>query len=205
MKLYFAPGACSLAPHIVAREAGIPLDLVKVDLTTHRLADGSDYYDINPRGYVPALELDDHALLTETAAVVPYLADLRPASGLAPPAGTMQRVRFHQWLTFIATELHKGFVPLWHPETARSTVVAATRKLRLRFDDLESHLDRQDYLLGKDFSAADAYAFAILSWTAVLRIDMAGYPAITAYLQRIAARPAVQAALQAEGLLRAAA
>ncbi len=205
MKLFYAPGACSLAPHIVAREAGIPVELVSVNLVTHRLRDGTDYFTINSRGYVPALELDDHTLLTETAAVLPYLADLRPASGLAPAAGTMQRVRFHQWLTFIATELHKGFTPLWHRETARSTVDAARAGLALRFAELEKVLGAQDYLLGSEFSAADAYAFAIMNWAAMLNVSLVDFPALAAYLRRIATRPAVQAAMRAEGLLKAAA
>ena len=141
MKLYYSPGACSLAPHIVARELGLAIELVEVDLGTHRLKDGRDYHAINPRGYVPALQLDDGTVLTEVAAIVQYLADLSPAAALLPPAGSLDRVRVQSWLVFIATELHKVFSPwLWHKETAESTVVAAKERLALRFAELDALL-----------------------------------------------------------------
>ncbi|HKE48513.1 MAG TPA: glutathione transferase GstA [Rhodanobacteraceae bacterium] len=199
MKLYYSPGACSLAPHIVAREAGIPIELVPVDLATHRIKGGGDYFSVNPRGYVPALELDDGTVLTEVAALVQYLADLKPASGLAPKAGTMERVELQMWLTFISSELHKQFSPwLWHADTAESTVRTIKDKIATRFAELDRKLATQPYLLGDRFSVADAYAFAIVNWVNFLKMDLDGYPALAAYLARIAARPKVQEALAAE-------
>ena len=166
MKLYYAPHACSLAPHIVAREAGIPIELVEVDLATHTLKkDGADYLAINPRGYVPALELDDGTVLTEVAALVQYLADLKPEYGLAPRAGTLDRVNLQAWLTFIGTELHKQFSPwLWHADTAESTVQAVKTKIATRLAELDRVFAAQPYLMGERFTVADAYAFAIVSW-----------------------------------------
>ena len=206
MKLYFSPGACSLAPHIVAREAGIPIELVEVDLATHKLRDGRDYYAINPRGYVPALELDDGAVLTEVAALVQYLADLKPDADLAPRAGTFERVQLQSWLTFISSELHKQFSPwLWHADTAESTVLAIRQKIATRFAELDRTLAAQPYLMGKRFSVADAYAFAIVSWAHFMKMDLGAYPALGDYLARIAARPKVKEALAAERAKREAA
>ena len=199
MKLYYAPHACSLAPHIVAREAGIPIELVEVDLATHTLKDGTDYYAINPRGYVPALALDDGTVLTEVAALVQYLADLAPHAGLAPKAGTIERVELQAWLTFIGTELHKQFSPwLWHADTAATTVEAVKAKIATRFAELDRGLATRQYLMGDRFSVADAYAFAIVGWATLMRWDLAAYPSLVAYLARIAERPAVNAAIAAE-------
>jgi glutathione S-transferase len=206
MKLYYSPAACSLAAHIAAREAGVPVDLVKVDIGNHRLDDGTDFYTVNPRGYVPALQLDDGTLLTEVAAIVQYLGDLAPASGVAPPAGTLQRVHLQEWLTYIGTELHKAFSPwLWHKETAESTRQAVKQHLAVRFAELDRLLSQQAYLLGEHFSVADAYAFAIVNWSHFLMLSLKPYPALTAYMARVAARPQVMAAMQAEGLLKHAA
>jgi len=206
MKLYYSPGACSLAPHIVAHEAGIPIELVKVDLVSHKLADGTDYYTINPRGYVPLLELDDGTRITEVAAIVQYLADSKGATNLAPAAGTFERVRLNQWLAFISSELHKVFSPwLWHKETAESTKQSVKDKLATRFKELDALLAKQDYLLGKQFTIADAYAYTIVNWSNFLGISLKAYPALSAYLLRVAARPKVQEALGAEGLLKKAA
>ena len=206
MKLYYSPGACSLAPHIVAREAGLALDLVKVDLMRHRLETGADLTTVNAKNYVPAIELDDGQVLTEAAALVQWLAERAPDSGLLPPAGTLERFRVQEWLNFIATELHKAFSPwLWHQETADSTRQAVLAKLASRFALIEGHLRRNDYLASGCFTVADAYAFTILNWSNFLKVDVGPYPRIRAYLDRIAARPAVQAALNAEGLLRKAA
>jgi glutathione S-transferase len=206
MKLYYSPGACSLAPHIVAREAGIKIELVKVDLATHKVEDGTDYYTINPRGYVPLLELDDGTRLTEVAAIVAYLADLKPQANLAPAHGTFERVRLQQWLAFISSELHKVFSPwLWHKETAESTKQTVKERLGVRFRELDTLFAQQDFLLGKQFTVADAYAYAILNWTSFLGISLKQYPALGAYLVRIAARPRVAEALGAEGLLKKAA
>jgi glutathione S-transferase len=206
MTLYYAPAACSLAAHIVTREAGLPIDLVKVDLDRHTLDDGTDYYTVNPRGYVPALRLDGGPLLTEVAAIVQYLGDLAPGAGLVPPAGTLERVHLQEWLTFISSELHKAFSPwLWHKDTAESTKRSVRERLALRFAEMDRLLAQQPYLLGDRFSVADAYAFAIVNWSRFLMISLAPYPALAAYLDRIAARPQVAAALQAEGLLKQAA
>lgn len=206
MKLYYAPAACSLAAHIVAREAGVPVDLVKVDIGNHTLEDGTDFYTINARGYVPALRLDDGTLLTEVAAIVQYLGDLAPAAGVVPPAGTMERVHLQEWLTFISSELHKAFSPwLWHKETAESTKQAVKERLAVRFAEMDRLLARQPFLLGQRFSAADAYAFAIVNWSHFLMVSLKPFPALSAYMARVAARPQVMAAMQAEGLLKQAA
>lgn len=206
LTLYYSPAACSLAPHIVAREAGVAIELVEVDLATHTLKDGSDYYAINPRGYVPALRLADGTVLTEVAALVQYLADLAPAATLAPAAGTLERVKLQAWLTFISSELHKAFSPwLWHKETAESTVHAVREKIATRFAELDRVLAAQPYLMGERFSVADAYAFAIVNWSNFLDVDLARYPALAAYMKRIAERPKVKEALVAERLIKAAA
>ena len=199
MKLYFAPNACSLAVHIAAREAGLPIGLMPVDLMTHKLADGSDYSAINPRGYVPALALDDGTVLTEVAALVRYVADLRPESNLAPKAGTLDRVKLQAWLTFIGTELHKQFSPwLWHADTAESTVTAIRAKIATRFAELDRVLAKQPFLMGERFTIADAYAFAIARWAPLMKMSLAAYPSLAAWLDRIAARPHVAAAIAAE-------
>ncbi len=206
MKLYYAPAACSLAAHIVAREAALPLELVKVDLARHTLDDGSDFHAINPRGYVPVLELDDGTRLTEVAAIVQFLADLAPAARLAPPAGSLGRVQLQSWLTFVSSELHKAFSPwLWHRETAESTRRSVNERLARHFAELDRLFGRQAWLTGDRFSVADAYAFAIVNWANFGLFDLKPYPALSAYLARVAARPAVQAALAAEGLLKKAA
>lgn len=204
MKLFFSPGACSMAAHITAREAGVAVTPVKVDLSVHKLEGGEDFYAINPKGYVPALEYSDGGILTEVAAIVQYLADQAPQSGLAPAAGTPERYRFQEWLTFISSELHKGIGPLWRPMPAEQKQ-AILEKIGARFGYLETVLGHRDYLMGAKFSAPDAYAFTILNWTKLLDIDLAPYPKIRAYMDRIAARPAVQQTLEAEGLLKLAA
>lgn len=204
MKLYYSPGACSLAPHIVAREAGIPLDLAKVDLASHKLDDGSNYYDVNPRGYVPALRLKDaEPVLTEANILVQYLADQKPEAGLMPKEGTPERYRAQQWLAFIATELHKSLGWFWSKETPEATKTILKGKLDKRFAELDSHLKSNDYLLGKAFSAADAYAFTIINWVNFLGMDLKKFPNLQAFMDRVAARPKVQEALKAEGLIAA--
>jgi glutathione S-transferase len=204
MKLYYSPGACSLAPHIVASEAGIPLELEKVDLGSHKLADGSSYYDVNPRGYVPAVRINaGEPVLTEANVVVQYIADQKPEAGLMPKAGTPERYRAQQWLAFIATELHKNFSWLWYKDTPAETKTAVKEKLDKRFAELDAHLKGNAYLLGKDFSAADAYAFTIVNWVNFLGMNLNSFPNLKAYMDRVAARPKVQAALKAEGLVPA--
>jgi len=205
MKLYFAPGACSLSPHIVLREAGVKADLVKVDTKAHTLADGSDFYAVNAKGYVPVLELDDGQRLTEGPAIVQYLADQRPASGLLPAAGTFERYRAQEWLNFISTELHKQFGPFFSPTTPDAFKATLKDKICGRFDWLAKQLEGKDYLMGKQFSVADAYLYTILRWTQHVGIDLAKWPLLAAYAAHVAARPKVQEALVAEGLAKPAA
>lgn len=205
MKLYYAPNTCSLSPHIVAAEAGIPLELEKVALASHRTATGADYRTVNPLGYVPALQLDDGELLTEGVAMVQYLADLRPESGLAPPAGTIARVRLQQWLTFVATELHKSFSPwLFHPEVGKPAQAYARERIAARFAFVERRLEESPYLVGSTFTAADAYCFAIVGWSRSTGVSLEPYPRLRSYLERIAERPQVREALRAHGMAKAA-
>jgi len=201
MKLYYSAGACSLAPHIALSESGLPYDVAMVDLKKHVLADGTDYYKINPKGYVPLLELDDGARLSEVAVILQYIADRKPGA-LAPAYGTMERYRLMEWLNFIATELHKQFSPLWYATTPDATRDALKAKLATRFELLSTTLAAQAYLTGSSFTVADAYLFTILNWAPMLKIDLAPWPALQQYQARVAARPAVHAVLVAEGLVR---
>ena len=201
MKLYFSPGACSLSPHIVAREAGIPIDLEQVELATHKTKAGADFYAVNPKGYVPTLSLDDGSVLTEGVAIVQYLADKAPASGLAPANGTKERYQLQEWLTFVSSELHKGFSPLFGAKTPAEYKVQVKERLASRFDLLEKHLAKNAYLMGEKFSVADAYAFTVLGWAKYVDVDLSKYNNVNAYLGRVAARPKVQEALKAEGLI----
>ena len=201
MRLYYSPGACSLAPHIVAREAGVPVDLVKVDLAEKTTQAGEDYRVINPKGSIPALLFDDGAVLTEGAVISQFIADQAPEAKLLPPAGTLQRYRALEWLNFVATELHKSFGPLWRKETPAEMRTLVKDMLGKKFGLIDRHLASQPYLLGDDFCVADAYAFTILSWAPVVGIDLAEWPELKSYIERIAARPHVRAALKAEGLL----
>ncbi|HSV54208.1 MAG TPA: glutathione transferase GstA [Burkholderiaceae bacterium] len=203
MKLYYAPGACSLSTHIALREAGLSPELVKVDIIRHQLDSGADYKAINPRGYVPLLELDDGSRHTEAAALLQYIGDLDPSGQLMPASGTAARFEAVQWLTFVSSELHKVFSPwLWHKETADTTARACREKLATRFAELDQHLATRDYLLGATFSVADAYCFTIVNWSNFLGISLKPYAALSAYLDRVAQRPAVHAALLAEGLAK---
>jgi glutathione S-transferase len=196
MKLYFSPGACSLHPDITLREAGLPFDLVRVDLRAHKLHDGTDFYGITPKGLVPALELADGQILTEGAVIDQYVADLVPETGLAPPAGTMARLRLQEWLNFIASEIHKAFGPLFGNDEAAKEVARA--RLAKRFDFVAGTLATQPYLMGEVFTVADAYLYNMLRWTLRTGIDLAKWPALQAFFARVDARPAVQAALAAE-------
>ncbi|QEN86148.1 glutathione transferase GstA [Labrys sp. KNU-23] len=204
MKLYYATGTCSLAPHIVAKEAGIGLELERVDLrkTPHVTERGVDYTSVNPNHYVPALELDDGSVLTEGAAISQYLADLKPQSGLAPVAGTVERTRLQSWLNFIASELHKMYSPwLFHPEYGTQAQDVARTKIAERLATVERHLaGHGPFLLGETFTAADAYLFTIVGWSPYTKVDLAPFPVIRAFMARVGARPAVQAAMQAEGM-----
>lgn len=203
MQLYYAPGACSLAPHILANEAGLDLDLAKVDLAAKRTEAGDDYRSINPKGAVPALLTDDGELLTEAAVVLQYLADQAPSAGLLPAAGSFERYRALEWLNFVATELHKGFGPLWKDTTPAEYREIAKEVLAQRFSYLDPILADRTYLLGDRFSAPDAYAFAVLSWARLFGIDLARWPNVAAYVARIAERPRVRQALVEEGLVKA--
>lgn len=199
MKLYFAPGACSLCPHIVMLEAGLAAETVQVNLKAHQLPDGSDYYAINPRGYVPLLELDDGQRITENAAIVQYLAERAPDRGLLPPAGTLARTRVQEWLAFVGSELHKGFSPLFNPALPEEAKPIFKKKLLDRFGWVNQQLAGKSYLMGETFTVADAYLFVITGWASRVGVDIAGLENLAAHQARMRQRPAVQAALQAEG------
>lgn len=201
MKLYYAPGACSLSPHIVLEELGLEHQLVKVDLKAKRTEDGQDFLEINPKGYVPALQMDGGQILTEGPAIVHYLASLKPEKGIIPGPDSVERFRLLEWLTFIGTELHKNFGPLFSnaPEDAQK---AARERLKARLDYTEGQLKGRDFLLGSQFTAADAYLFVILTWCKKMEIAIG--PNLTRLRDRVADRPAVQEAMRAEGLLAAA-
>jgi len=204
MKLYYAPGACSLSPHIALREAGLPVELVKVDLRAKKTESGDDYLAINPKGSVPAVRLDDGEVLTEAAVIVQRIADQAPGKKLAPANGTKERVRLQEWLNYIASEVHKGIGQLFNPAMPEDYKTAVKNGLAARqLPYLEKALTGRDYLLG-DFSAADGYLFTILNWTNIHKIDLSAFPNIQAFMKRVAARPAVQEAMKAEGLLKAA-
>ncbi len=202
MKLYYSPGACSLSPHIVLREAGIPFTLEKTDISTKKTASGHDYLTINSKGAVPALELDDGRVLTEGAAIVQYLADQKPDSGLAPRAGTFERYQLMSILNYIASEVHKGFSPLFNPKISADWKASALAALAKKFDWLSGFLSGKHYLMGDTFTVPDAYLFTVLNWTAGLGIELAKWPVLAAYQARVAQRPKVQEALKAEGLLK---
>jgi len=202
MKLYYSPGACSLSPHIVLLEAGLKATSVKVDTKTHKTEDGGDYYVVNPKGYVPLLELDDGDRLTEGPAIVQYLADRSPASKLAPAAGTMERYHLQEWLNFITAELHKQFSPLFQSTTPAEYKETLKEKIGQRFDWVDQQLKGKDYLMGSTFTVADAYLFTMLTWTKHVGIDLARWPVLTAYQARVAARPNVREAMIAEGLIK---
>ncbi|RIX99155.1 glutathione transferase GstA [Aureimonas flava] len=200
MKLYYKPGACSLAPHIVACEADLPVELVAVDLARKTLGDGSDYAAVNPNGYVPALDIGDGPVLTEASVVVQYLADRKPGSGLMPAAGTTERYRAQQWLAFVSTELHKQFSPLFKPNTPDATKEIQREILARRFAFVDDALADRTFLTGEGFTAADAYLFTVLRWADAMRLDMTAFPNIARFMAAVQARPAVRRALEAEGL-----
>jgi glutathione S-transferase len=202
MKLFYSPGACSLSPHIVLREAGLPFTLEKTNLKTKKTADGSDYLAINSKGAVPALQLDDGRVLTEGPAIVQYLADQKPDSGLAPRAGTFERYRLMEMLNFITSEVHKSFGPLFKQDTSPDAKKAAVENLGKKFDWLEGQIKEGKFVLGDAFTVADAYLFTMLSWTKHVGIDLAKWPALAAYAARVGQRPKVQEALKAEGLVK---
>jgi glutathione S-transferase len=202
MKLYYSPGACSLSPHITLIESGLKFQPVMTSTKTHKLQDGTDYYTINPKGYVPLLELDNGERLAEGPAIVQYIADQVPAKKLAPANGTMARSRLQEWLTFIGTELHKGYSPLFNPATPEDYKTMVKAKLADRYKWVDSQLEGKDYLLGSDFSVADPYLFTVTSWAQHVGVDLAPFKNVAAFMKRMTARPAVQEAMKAEGLLK---
>jgi glutathione S-transferase len=201
MKLYYAPGVCSLAPHIMLEEAGLKHDLIKTDIRGKTIEGGADYKKTNPLGYVPALELDDGTILTEGPAISQYIADKAPAKNLAPANGTLERYKMQSWLNFVSTELHKGFSPLFNPAMPEEAKKLARERLATRFEYLNKHLASNAYLMGQSFTAPDAYCFTVLRWTVLQKIDLAAYPNIQAFMKRVEARPGVQRALKSEGLI----
>jgi len=202
MKLYFSPGACSMSPHIALREAGLGFDMVRVDLSTKQTAGGADFKAINPKGYVPVLELDDGSVLTEGPAIVQYIADQAPASKLTPAAGTLPRYRLMEWLNYITSELHKGFSPLFNAKASDEVKAFARDALMQRFDYLSTQLQGKTYLMGETFTVADGYLFTVLGWTKPTQIALSKWPVLSAYVERIAARPAVRETMRAEGLIK---
>ena len=201
MKLYYSPGACSLSPHIALEEAGLPYEAVLAPTKTKTLPDGSDYRKINPLGYVPYLVLDDGTGLPEGPAIVQYIADQAPAKKLAPPNGSLARYRLQSWLNFIGTELHKGFGPLFNPASPDEVKAAAKERLATRLKWVDEQLAGKTWLMGDDFGVADGYLFTVTNWAKPMQIDLSPYPNLEAWRARVAARPAVQAAMKAEGLL----
>lgn len=202
MQLYYSPGACSLASHIALREAGVAFEAIKVEGRGKKTANGEDYLSVTAKGYVPALRLDDGQVLTEGTAILPYVADRNPAAGLAPAAGTLDRYRMHEWLGYINSEVHKGFGVFFTPGATDEAKATGKLNLAKKFAFIQQELEGHDYLLGNTFSVADAYLFTVLGWTRIVGIDLGEWPALTAYHARIAARPAVQAAMKAEGLIK---
>lgn len=202
MKLYYSPGACSLSPHIVLREAGMDFEIERVDHASHLTETGADFMQINPKGYVPALRLDDGQVLTEGAAIVQFIADLHPASALAPKPGTMERTRLQEHLNFIATEYHKAFGPFFSPDATEAAKTAAATNVAHRLDHFERFFaDGRSYLLGDAFSVADAYLFVVSTWTKPTGIGLEKWPNVSSFVARIAGREKVQEAMCAEGLL----
>jgi glutathione S-transferase len=201
MKLYYSPGACSLSPHIVANEAGIPIELVKVDTKTKSIRQEGDFWAVNPKGYVPALELDDGEVLTEGPAIVQFLADSRPEAALAPANGTFARVRLQEALNYITSEIHKAYSPLFNPEVLPAVREERLAYLRKRYALVEKQLEGRKYLLGDSFTVADAYLFAVTNWARLVKLDLSDFPNLREFQKRVGSRKSVLAALRAEGLL----
>jgi len=201
MKLFFSPAACSLSPHIVLRESGLPFELVRIDMVARKTADGADYLQLNPKGQVPALQLDDGQIITEGPVIVQYVADRAPEKKLVPAAGSIERYRVQEWLNFTCSEIHKNFGLIFKFAAIEDMKPALIGLINERIRYVEQQLEGKDFLVGNTFTVADAYMFTALSWCKFLQIDLSSLPSITAYNARIAARPAVIAAMQAEGLM----
>jgi glutathione S-transferase len=202
MKLYYAPGACSLSPHIVASELGLALELEKVDTKTKKTASGGDFLAVNPKGYVPALRMDNGEVLTEGPAIVQYLADRKPESGLAPANGSIERYRVQEMLGYINSEIHKTYSPLFNDKTTAEARQERMEYLNKRYAVIEKQLAGRDYLFGDRFTVADAYLFTVTNWAHYVKLDLSAFPNLQAFQKRVAARPAVQAAMKAEGLIK---
>jgi glutathione S-transferase len=204
MKLYYSPGSCSLASHIVLAESGLPYQTTRVNLKDKTTETGEDYNKINPKGYVPCVRLDNGAMIGENTALLAYLGELKPAAGLMPPAGTIENYRVREWLGFVSSEMHKNCSPFFRPNTPEATLQAQRELLTKRLAYLDSELAGKSYLTGQNFTPADAYLFVVLNWFGKVGIDLAAYPNVKAFHARVAARPAVQKAMMDEGLLKAA-
>ena len=202
MKLHYSPGACSLASHIALHESGLPFTIDKLNVPTKTTSSGEDFMRINPKGYVPTIQLDDGTALTEGAVILQYIADQSPASGLAPQQGSMERYRLQEWLNYIAAEIHKSYSPLFNKTASEDIKTNARNMLNKRLPFVEMRLAEHAYLMGANFTVADAYLFVVLSWSAMVGFDLSSYPKIKAYLANIAQRPAVLAAMKAEGLIQ---
>lgn len=202
MKLYYSPGACSLSPHIVLREAGLAFEPVLASTKTHKLQDGTDYYTINPKGYVPLLELDNGERLSEGPVILQYIADQVPQKNLAPPYGTMARYRLQEWLNFISSEVHKGFGNVFNPAMPEEGKAVARARVAMRLKWIDQQLEGKPYLMGDTFSLPDAYLFTVANWSQYTGVDISDLTNLVAYQARMAARPAVQGAMKAEGLLK---
>ena len=202
MKLYFSPGSCSLSPHIVLREAGLKFDLEQVNNQEKKTKSGVDYWSVNGKGQVPVLELDDGERLTEGAVIVQYLADQKADAKLLPPAGTMERVRVQEWLNFVASELHKVYAPIFRPTTPDAYKALSKENLGKRLEWVNKQLAGKQYLMGDMFTVADAYLFTVLRWSQRIQLDLAPWPNVTAFMDRVAARPKVQEAMKVEGLIQ---
>jgi glutathione S-transferase len=202
MKLYYSPGACSLSPHIALHESGLAFEAIAAPTKTHKLPDGTDYYTVNPLGYVPFLTLDNGKSLREGPAIVQYIADQVPDKHLAPANGTFERYQLQEWLTFIGTELHKTFSPLFVPTTPAETKSASMERLQSRLKWVDGELSGKQYLMGNTFTVADGYLFVVTNWAQYVGLDLNGYPNLVAFRARVAARPAVIAAMKAEGLIK---
>lgn len=200
MKLYYVPGACSLSPHIAAREAGIEIELEKVDLAVRKTESGEDFNEVNPKGYVPTLRLDNGEVLTEGPVIVQYIADQVPDKQLVPEKGTMERYRTEEWLSFITSELHKTFGGLFRQDLPNGERTLVMEKIAKHFEYVDYHLEGKQFLMGESFTVADGYLFTILTWTKPVGVDLTAYPNIAEYMERVGARPAVQTALKEEGL-----
>jgi glutathione S-transferase len=203
MRLYFFPGACSMSPHITLREAGLPFDLERVDPKTKKTAGDVDFFTVNPKGLVPVLELDNGERLTEGPAIVQYIADQKPESGLAPASGTMARARLQEWLNYITSEIHKGFTPLFKPDTPDDYKTIAHGNLERQFAYIDTQLAGRQHLVGGGFTVADAYMFTVINWSRFHKLDLANWPHLAAYMERVRARPRVQETMKAEGLIKA--